>query len=86
MSALSKISGVKNVVATGERDMDSYAYVIESGKGMDVRKALFTLCSTKGWPILGLMPVGTDLETVFIRLVDRDSSEGKKEIDKSSRR
>jgi hypothetical protein len=23
--------------------------------------------------MLGLMPIGTDLETIFIRLVDRDS-------------
>ncbi len=73
VAAISKISGVKNVVATGERDADSYAYIIESDRGVDVRKALFNLCSAKSWPILGLAPVGTDLESIFIRLVDKSN-------------
>jgi len=72
-SALEKISGVKTVVSTGERDADSYAYVIETKKGMDARKPIFSLCKERNWPILGLMPVGTDLETIFIRLVDRSN-------------
>ncbi len=73
LAALSKLHGVKNVVATGERDADSYAYVIETAKGADVRKAVFSLCATKSWPILGLMPTGTDLESIFIRLVDKSN-------------
>ncbi len=70
-NALGKLSGVKNVISTGDRDLDSYAFVIESDRGVDVRKAVFNLCSQKSWAILGMEPVGTDLESVFIRLVDR---------------
>lgn len=70
-SALSKLSGVKTVVSTGDRDLDSYAFILESERGIDIRKAVFNLCSVKNWAILGLEPVGTDLESVFIRLVDR---------------
>ena len=70
-SGLKKLSGVKSVEATQERDLDSYAYVIESDRGADVRKAVFNLCAQRGWPMIGLEPVGTDLESVFIRLVDR---------------
>ena len=70
-TALTKLAGVKSVVATGDRDLDAYAFIIESERGIDVRKAIFSLCSTKNWAILGLEPVGTDLESVFIRLVDR---------------
>ena len=69
--SVEKINGVKKAVATGERDADSYAYVVESERGIDVRKALFSLCSSKNWAILGLTPIGTDLESIFIRLVDR---------------
>ena len=72
-SALEKIRGVKSVTATGERDLDSYAYIVESEKGIDVRKPMFNLCAARSWAILGLMPIGTDLETIFIRLVDRAS-------------
>ncbi len=70
-AALEKVSGVKAVTPTGERDADSYAYEIETTKGIDARKPIFSMCAQHSWPILGLTPVGTDLETIFIRLVDR---------------
>ena len=70
-AALKRISGVKSVESTGDRDLDSYAYVIESDKNIDARKSVFNLCSSNGWPIIGMEAHGTDLETVFIRLVDR---------------
>ncbi len=69
--ALNKIKGVKSVDATGERDLDGYAYIIESEKGIDIRKSVFNLCVSQNWAIIGMEPHGTDLETVFIRLVDR---------------
>ena len=71
VSKLSKVPGVKEVVPTGQRDADAYAYVVESESGTDVRKGLFSVCAASSWPILGLMPVGTDLESVFIKLVER---------------
>ena len=83
-SALGKISGVKSVEATQERDLDSYAYIVESDRGVDVRKAVFNLCAQKNWPIIGLEAVGTDLESVFIRLVDK--SDGVAAEPKSRRR
>ena len=75
VSGLEKIRGVKKVVATGERDADSYAYHIESDRGIDARKPIFSLCAEKKWAILGMMPIGTDLESIFIRLVDRSNGE-----------
>ena len=73
--ALEKVRGVKSVAATGEREADAYAYVIESERGVDVRKSVFSVCASKSWPIIGLNPVGTDLESIFIKLVDRDNGE-----------
>ena len=74
LSALKKIVGVKEVEATGVKDGDAYAYVVESERGTDVRKPIFNVCSRGGWPIVGLAAVGTDLESVFIRLVDRSDN------------
>ena len=71
LRALSSCAGVKNVTATGQRDQDAYCYIVESAPGIDVRKPLFSLCASSGWPILGLSAVGTDLESVFIKLVER---------------
>ncbi len=70
-NALLKINGIKGVETTTDRDMDSYAYIIESEKGIDIRKSVFNLCASRSWAILGMEPVGTDLETIFIRLIDR---------------
>lgn len=71
ISAIENIRGVKGIEATGERDGDAYAYIVESDRGIDVRKPVFNVCAAKSWPIVGLSPVGTDLETIFIRLIDR---------------
>ena len=84
VNAIENIRGVRSVTATGERDADAYSYIVESDKGIDVRKSLFNLCASKSWAILGLMPIGTDLETIFIRLVDR--ANGIETSQKSSRR
>ncbi len=73
--ALSKIRGVKSVIQTNERDADSYAYIVDSERGIDARKPIFALCAQKNWAILGMTPVGTDLESIFIRLVDRSNGE-----------
>ena len=81
--ALEKINGVKSVLPTGEKDADSYAFIVESERGIDVRKSVFNLCARMGWAILGLSPVGTDLESIFIRLVDR--SEGENLLKKEKR-
>ena len=70
LSAIRKIRGVRYAEATGERELDSYAYLIESERGVDIRKSLFALCAENSWPMLGLAPSGTDLESIFIKLVE----------------
>lgn len=84
-AALEKVRGVKSVTPTGERDADSYAYLIESERGVDARKPIFTLCAQKNWYIIGMSPVGTDLESIFIRLVDRSNGEIPKNENKRRR-
>ena len=78
VSAIRKIRGVKFADATGERELDSYAYLIESERGVDIRKPLFALCAQNNWPILGLAPSGTDLESIFIKLVENSDGVGSK--------
>ncbi|MBE6645611.1 MAG: ATP-binding cassette domain-containing protein [Ruminococcaceae bacterium] len=84
-SALSKLRGVKKVVSTGEREADSHAFLVESDRGVDARKPIFTLCAQKNWPIIAMMPSGTDLESIFIRLVDRSNGEVSKPDSKRRR-
>ena len=84
--ALSRLSGVRKVKSTGERDSDAYTFVLESDKGTDVRRSLFALCASKNWAIYGLNPVGTDLESVFIKLIDRGEVKEITSKSKSKRR
>jgi len=84
--AIKKLPGVKSVEPTGQRDADAAVYNIETATGADVRRALFNLLSERSWPLIGLSPIGTDLETVFIKLVDRSDGIGiKPEKTKRSR-
>ena len=85
ISAIEKMVGVVGVEYTGSRDGDAFTYVIEAESGIDIRKPLFSLCSSRGWPLIGLSPVGTDLETVFIRLVDNSDRQGVRQKSKRGR-
>ncbi len=72
-AALRTITGVTMVDQTGERELDSYTYVVRSQSGIDIRKPMFNLLSQRGWPILGLEQTSMNLEDVFVRITDRDS-------------
>ncbi len=74
LSSIIKLGGVKRAEATGAKDSDAYAYVVESERGIDVRRQLFSMCASKNWAILGLAPIGGDLESIFIRLVDKSDT------------
>ena len=63
--------GIRRVERQSERDGDAYCYLIESESGVDIRKGLFFALAQNNWPLVGMEPVGEDLEAVFIKLVDR---------------
>ena len=69
-TALQEIPGVISVELTGERELDSYTYVLEAEKGVDVRKPVFYTLSEKNFPMIGMEPLGMNLEEVFIKIMD----------------
>ena len=71
-SALKGINGIVSVDITGERELDSYTYLVEAERGVDIRKPVFYAMSDKGWPIIGMEAVGMNLEEVFIKIMDAD--------------
>ncbi|MBE6542102.1 MAG: ATP-binding cassette domain-containing protein [Ruminococcaceae bacterium] len=73
LNTLKGISGVLSAELTGERELDSYTYLIESERGVDVRKPVFYAMSQKSWPIIGFEAVGMNLEEVFIKIMDKAS-------------
>ena len=71
-AALRELGGVAKVDMLPERDGDSYTYLVESKAAVDIRRAVFRLCADNNWPMLAFEPIGTDLEQIFLRLVEGD--------------
>ncbi len=72
LSALKDINGVLSAEVTGDRELDSYTYLVEAERGVDIRKPVFFAMSEKSWAIIGMESVGMNLEEVFIRIMDAD--------------
>ena len=54
-----------------ERDGEAYTFRVESAPNVDMRKSLFYTLAQKGWPLVGMEPLGMSLEDVFISVVDK---------------
>lgn len=70
-NALKNLPGVVSVEITGERELDSYTYLVEAERGVDIRKPIFYAMSEHSWPLIGMEAVGMNLEEVFIKIMDR---------------
>lgn len=77
LSYLRNKSGILYAEVEDSRDGDAYSYLIECAAGVDMRKNLFFSMAEQGWPIIGLESVGTNLEDIFISLIDKKVSNSK---------
>ena len=75
LSALKNINGVTNAELLPARDADSYSFLVESDTNVDIRKPIFNLASSKGWPMIGLESMSANLEDVFIAILDKNKKE-----------
>ena len=78
LRALRSIKEITHAEVAGEREGDSYLYMIESTAGVDIRKPLFNLLAENNWPLIGLEQQGTNLEDIFISLVDKKQKDAVK--------
>ena len=70
--------GITYVEALPEREGDAYAFLCESAPNTDMRKSIFYALADKGWPIMGLEPIGMSLVDVFIKLIDKKAESAKR--------
>ena len=70
-NVLKNIPGVISAELTGERELDSYTYVIEAERGTDIRKPVFYALAERNWPLIGMEAVGMNLEEVFIKIMEK---------------
>ena len=48
------------------------AFLIESERGIDVRKPLFYALAERSYPLLGLEALGASLEDVFLSIIAKE--------------
>ena len=78
-TALKELNGVAYVDSPKDvPGTDASKYLLETKDGADVRKAVFSLCAERGWPIIGMETVGASLEDVFLNLTEKRESAAKK--------
>lgn len=78
LTAIRSVQGVSYAEVLGNHDLDSTSFLVESEPGVDVRKAIFNLLSSKGWAIIGIEAMGVNLEDIFISVVDAPETKVKK--------
>lgn len=86
ISALRAMSGIRYAQTIGEREMASYAMLVESEPGVDMRKTIFGVFAKNGWPIIGMEAVGLNLEEIFISVVDDTSAGGDRKNDRKKQK
>ncbi len=69
--ALEGLAGVIGVTLTDRRD-DITGYLVESGRGDDIRRELSRTVVTNGWGLLELRPQQMSLEDIFLELTTDD--------------
>ena len=62
--------GIVSCELHGEREGDAFTYDIDSAQNIDIRKSLFRALAEKGWPMLGMEPIGMELEDIFLKLIN----------------
>ena len=70
IATLRAVPGVLRVDVLPERDGAAYLYRIESAVGTDVRRAVFLSLAEKKLPLLAFEPISSNLEEVFLQLIE----------------
>ena len=70
--ALKEIYGTKYVETLGSKEEDSFDFIIETEKDVDIRKPMFNTLSKLGYPILMLRSMDLTLEDIFLQLTTEE--------------
>jgi len=71
-NAIREIYGVKYVEAGVEKERDTFSYIVESDKEIDIRKPLFYAMAKLGYPIIELKGLNLSLEDIFLQIVTQE--------------
>ena len=63
--------GARKVEALPGRDGEGHAFLVEAKRGEDIRRAVFRACVERDLVLIGMEKLGDDLESVFMRLMEK---------------
>jgi ABC-2 type transport system ATP-binding protein len=75
VAALRSRPGIARCELLPEREGDAVSILVDFDRGVDARRMVFNLCASSSWPIVGIAPVGADIEDIFLRLLDQEKRE-----------
>ena len=75
VAALRTRPGIARAELLPEREGDAVSVLVDFDRGVDARRTVFNLCASSSWPIVGLSPVGADIEDIFLRLLEQEKRE-----------
>ncbi len=78
LATLKNKEGISYCECLGERESDSHAFLIESDPGVDIRRPLFFALAEHGWAMIGEETMATNLEDVFLALLEKNDERKKK--------
>ena len=76
--ALHTVEGILSIEGLGQKEDNTYDYIIEAQKGADIRKKVFSALAKEEMPILMSKTVGLSLEEVFLQLTTDESTSAEK--------
>ena len=82
LQTIRDIQGVSYAEILGPRESESTAYLVEFQAGLDMRRPIFNVMASKGWPIIGMESIGMNIEDIFIAAVDDGASDKDKKKNK----
>ncbi len=78
LPALKRVNGVVYAQSSQKHSDGSATFIIESKNDLDVRRPIFHMLAQNSWPILSMEYAGSNLEELFISVVDEaEASEQK---------
>ncbi|WHH60240.1 ATP-binding cassette domain-containing protein [Petroclostridium sp. X23] len=68
LECIKELEGIKYVEIQGQKEPDTFDYIVEAEPNMDIRKPLFFTLSKNQYPILMLKSLDLSLEDIFLQL------------------
>ena len=75
LPALKKVNGVVYAQSSQKHSDGSATFIVESRDDIDVRRPIFYMLAQNSWPILSMEYAGSNLEELFLSVVDEAESE-----------